>query len=334
MTYRAYRPGRRSKRRRWLLIIVTLVAVIASIAYLVTRQTEQRGTVEFFAAAGEVTAMHAAAALELESTLGSIGVIERQDLIGRFERITRSATDAHALLDLEAPLSVAESFGSLSTASVSWVGGVSEIERLILALMDGGQGDVAAVDLVAAFDKLRAGDAAYGLFLDSLSEPIEDVDTSSFGVITYVNPEPADPVLYDAVNIVIRVSTSYNLAPHHNVGLTGQLDPLPVSDRSGVPLVPFSDSLSLTAIVTNTGNEAELDVAVVLEVLNADTNEVETLTQVILEIAGGSASSVTFADLSITAGSLYQVKLMVTIADDNREDDNSWSMRLIRNEES
>jgi len=334
MTYRAYRPDRRFRRRRWLLIIVTLIAVVASIAFLVTRQTEQRGTVEFFAAADQVTEIHSTAAAELESAIGAIGVTERQDLLSRFQRISRLATQAHALLDVEVPLTVAESYGSLSTASVSWLTGVTQVERLMVVLMDGGAADIATSELSAAFDELRAGDSAYELFLASLIEPVEDVDTSSFGPISYVNSSPADPVLYDALNIVIRVSSSYDLAPHYNVGVTGQLEPLPVSDRGGTPLVPFSDTFGVTAVITNTGNETAVEVTVVLEILNAIADEVQTLVEVVPEIGGGSASSISFADLSVTPGDLYQVKLLVTIEEDNRPEDDTWTMTFIRNEDS
>ncbi len=48
MAYRAYRSDRGFRRRRWLLILVSFVAIISVIAFLVSRQTEQRGAVEFF----------------------------------------------------------------------------------------------------------------------------------------------------------------------------------------------------------------------------------------------------------------------------------------------
>ncbi len=149
-----------------------------------------------------------------------------------------------------------------------------------------------------------------------------------------MNSSPADPVLYDALNIVIRVSSSYDLAPHYNVGVTGQLEPLPVSDRGGTPLVPFSDTFGVTAVITNTGNETAVEVTVVLEILNAITDEVQTLVEVVPEIGGGSASSISFADLSVTPGDLYQVKLLVTIEEDNRPEDDTWTMTFIRNEDS
>jgi len=317
-----------------LLIALTFIAVIASIVYLVSRETEQRGTVEFFAVADEATDLHALAAMELESAFAAIGVTPRQDLIGRFARVTELAREADALLDVEVPSAATEPYSLLLTASSAWVSGVTDVEAVMLDLMNAGPADAAVGALSSAIDELRAGDTAYGLFLGSLNDPIEGFDPASFPVITYINPSPRDVLLYDAVGLVLSVSASYELAPHHNVGVTGQLDPSPVGDRGGIPLVPYSETISVTGVVTNSGNESEAVVTVDLEIVNADTNELQTLTQTIADLGGGSSSSVTFDDLAVTPGSLYQVKLTVTIESDNRPEDDIWDIRFIRNEDS
>ena len=114
----------------------------------------------------------------------------------------------------------------------------------------------------------------------------------------------------------------------------GQLVPEPVGDRVGIPLVPYSDSVALTAVVSNTGNDVETTVAVELEVLNADTDERVTLKKTVVDLPGGGSSSVTFADLRVDPGNLYQLKLTVTIPEDSRPDDDIWKITFIRNEES
>ncbi|MEZ5175124.1 MAG: hypothetical protein R2823_02825 [Acidimicrobiia bacterium] len=330
MTYRAYRPDRRAQRRRWLLIIVTLAAAIAAVAYLVTRQTEQRGAVEFFAVADQAADLHATAANELESAFKSIGATSRQDLLNRLERIVSTAVSADALLDVEVSQRIAQAYGSLSTASVSWVTGVTEVQRVLVGLMNGDPAAAATTALGAALDELRAGDAAYSLFLRSLDEPVDDVDTSGFGPISYIKAEPADPMLYSPVELILSVSSSYELAPHHNVGVTGQLDPEPVGAQGGVPVVPFSETLGVTAIVTNSGNEDEADVLVTLEIVNADSGASETATRTIDTIQGGASASVVFSDLQVESDSLYQIKITATIDGDSRPEDDTWDIRFIR----
>ncbi len=334
MTYRSYRPDRRYKRRRWLLVLVSIAAVIASVAFLVTRQTDQRGTVEFFAAVDEAASLHAESSAELESALAAIGVTPRQDLLNRLARITETAQTADALLDIEVPNAVATSHGAVSTASAAWTTGVVEIEQAITSMMNGSIGDDSSAQMEGAIDLLRAGDTAYGLFLDSLDGPYEGVDISLIETVVYVNPDAQDLLLYDPLSLAIRVSISYDLAPQHNVSVTGQLVPEPVGDRVGIPLVPFSESVGLTAIVSNTGNDVETIVVVVLEVLDADTDERVSLSETVVDLPGGGSSSVTFTDLDIEPGHLYQLKLTVTIPEDSRPDDDIWKITFIRNEES
>jgi hypothetical protein len=334
MTYRSYRPDRRLKGRRWLMILVTIVAMIAAVAFLVTRQTEERGTVEFFAAVDEAAMLHAEASAELESSLAAIGVVPRQDLMNRLARITETALTADALLDIEVPNAVATSHGAVSTASASWTAGVVEIESAITSIMDDTISDANSAQMQNAIDLLRVGDVAYSLFLDSLEGPYEGVDISMLETVVYINPDAQNPLLYDPLTLTIRIGISYDLAPHHNVAVTGQLEPEPVGDRVGIPLVPFSEFIDLTAIVSNTGNDVESTVAVELEVLDADTDSRVALSQTIADLPGGGSSSVTFADLDIEPGRLYQLKLTVTISEDSRPDDDIWKITFIRNGES
>jgi hypothetical protein len=313
---------------------VTIAAIVASIAFLVTRQTDQRGTVEFFAAVDEASMLHEEASAELESALVAIGGIPRQDLMNRLARITETARAADALLDIEVPNAVATSHGAVSTASAAWTAGVAEMERSITSIMDDTISEQSSAQMQKGIDLLRAGDIAYVLFLDSLEGPYEGVDLSQLGPITYINPEAQDPVLFSPLSLTIRVSVSYDLAPHYNVAVTGQLSPEPVGDRVGIPLIPYSETVDLTAIISNTGNEVEPSVVVELEVLNADADDRMTLAETISDLEGGGSSSVTFTDLDIEPGRLYQLKLTVTITEDSRPDDDIWKITFIRNEES
>ncbi len=334
MPYRPYRSDRRSKRRRWLLIILTTLVVITAIAYLVSRETQQRSAVEFLAAADQASDLHEAASAELESTLSSIGVLSLQELTDRLASVMAKATEADELLDVEVPPSVAAPYGSIRTASSAWVTGVTDLNGAIATMIGGDIGDEAVAALRGAIDTLRAGDVAYSVFLETVEEPIEGAGAVTFDSVTYINPDAQDPLLYDPLNLAIRVATSYELSPHHDISVVGQFEPEPVGDRGGIPLVPFSDVISLTAIVTNLGNEAETDITVNLEVFDSTTNTTDTQTQTIAVLDPNGSGSVVFADLDITPGNLYQVKLTATILDEGRPDDNVWVMSFIRNGDS
>ena len=95
----------------------------------------------------------------------------------------------------------------------------------------------------------------------------------------------------------------------------------------------FSTDVGVECSVSK-NDDVEPGVLVELEVLNADTNDRVTLTETIVDLEGGGSSSVTFANLDIEPGGLYQLKLTVTITEDSRPDDDIWKITFIRNEES
>ncbi len=335
MSYRAYQPARRSRRRRWLLIALTLVAIVAAIALLASRQTEQRGTVEFYAAADEAAMTHASAAESLYGTLERIGpLMTRQELTTALSDVTTKATAAHAFLDLEVPSSIAASYGSITAASSSWVQGATDIERVIVGIMDGEIVTGAEAELQSAIDLLRVGDVGYELFQAEASSETTNVTIPDFGTVRYIATGAGDGQIYDAQNLVLKIQAAYNLAPRHNVGIVGSTNPAPIGERGGVPLVPFSETIDVQAVVSNMGNEEETGITVDLEVLDVDAGEVITDQAIVDTLVGGASTTVMFDDLPLTPGGLYELSLRATIPLDNDPDNDSWSLTFIWNEES
>ena len=333
MPYRPYRSDRRHRRRRWLLIVLTAIAVITVIAYLVSRDTEKRSAGEFFAAADQATDLHREASADLEGALASIGVTSKPELEARLTRIVTMATSADELLDVDPPVTASASYATMSTASAAWLAGVTGLRTELVGLMNNGADDEAVARIRSAVQLLGVGDVAYAQFLESVEDSrVEGLGAVTFEPVIYVNREAQDPLLYDPLNLALRINSSYELAPRHDVGVVGQTEPEPVGDRGGVPLVPFSEAFGVTAIVTNNGNEVESALSVELEVLNAGTSESSTLKLSIDQIDPGASASITFFDVQIDPGTLYQLKLTVTIPEDGKPDNNTWVM--IRTEES
>ncbi len=334
MAYPPYRSVRRSKTRRWLLIASSLAVIIALIAVVASRQTEQRSTVEFFSVAEAVSGIHEVSSVAFGEILASIGVVTRQDLTRRLEAVVQSATEADALMAVDVPSSIGPSYGTLTTATASWLDGATEAERVILGIMDGEIVDTAVAELQASLDRLRVGDAAYVLFKESLVDVPDDADLPDFPSIAYIAPTDADPLRFSATNLVLRIQSAYSLSPHRDVSVTGMIEPTPVGDRAGVPIVPFSDKIAINALVTNVGNEDETRIAVDLEVFEINSDVVVTRSSVVDGLVAGASTTVLFDNLEITAGGLYQAKLTVTIQDDIDAENNVWELVFIWNAES
>ena len=98
MAYSPYQPERRPKSRRWLLIALSLTVVVVLIVFLASRQTDQRGTVEFFGATEEAVVLQESAAQTFDQALASIGVVSRQDLTRRLDTVEEKTLEAEGLV--------------------------------------------------------------------------------------------------------------------------------------------------------------------------------------------------------------------------------------------
>lgn len=335
MAYRTYHPDRRRRRRRLLLILLTTAVVITAIAFLVSRETEQRGTAAFFAAASEATSAQEQAAILVTDTLSQIGpLMSRQEVTRRLGEAADITADAEKLLDLDIPPSIGVVYGNLASASHSWALGTAELNRVVIAMMDGDLPTAAEVQIEGALELLGVGDVGYDLFQVSVAALPDDVATPEFPTVRFVDPDQIDPSMYDAQNLALRIAAAYNLSPQHDLGVIGMIEPAPVGERAGVPLVPFADSIGVNAVISNVGNEDETGVTVTLNVLGVETGESFTLDEVIDEISAGASTTISFLDLDIAPGGLYQASLSVKITGDVHTDNDAWSTTFTWNSES
>jgi hypothetical protein len=336
MAHSPYQSERRSKSRRWLLIALSLTVVVVLIVLLASRQTDQRGTVEFFGAAEEATTLQESSAQIFDLALASIGVVSRQDLTRRLDTMVERTLEAESLITAveSVPSDVGSAYGTMLTASTSWTTGSEEIDRVVIGIMDGEIVDQAVPELQNALDVLGVGDAAYELYLESVRAMPEPVLAGPFPSIRFVDPDPDDPGRYNATNLVLRLQAAYGLAPHHDVSISGSTDPSAVGDRDGIPVVPFSDSISIIALVTNEGNEPEVSVDVSLKLINVDTGDVVTRSELVPELDVGTSTTVSFDGVEIEPGGLYQANLTARINGDIDPANNDWTMTFIWNAES
>ena len=336
MAYSPYQSKRRPKSRRWLLIALSLTVVVVMIVLLASRQTDQRGTVEFFGATEEAAVLQESAAQTLDQALASIGVVSRQDLTRRLDTVVEKTLEAEGLATAveNVPSDIGPAYGTILTASTSWATGAEEANRVIVGIMDGEIVETAVPELQHALDVLGVGDVAYELFQESVVEMDESIDVGSFPTVRFVDPDPDDPGRFRATNLVLRIQSAYGLAPHHDASISGRTDPGAVGDRDGIPVVPFSESVTIIALVTNEGNEPELGVDISLNVINVDTGDVVSRSDVVSQLGVGTSTTVSFEEIEIEPGGLYQANLTARINGDIDPTNNDWTMTFIWNAES
>jgi len=336
MDYPSYQSGRRPRSRRWLLVALSLTVVVVLIVLLASRQTDQRGTVEFFGAAEQATVLQESAAQTFGQTLASIGVVSRQDLTRRLDSVVEESAEAEALIAAveNIPSDIGGAYGTMVTASSSWTAGAREVNRVVVGIMDGEIVETAVPDLQNALSLLSVGDTRYGLFLESVAESPEMVEAVEFPPIRYIDPTPADPFRFNATNLVLRIQAAYGLAPHNDVSISGTTDPAAVGAQDGIPVVPFSDSLAIIALITNEGNEPETEVGVRLDVVNVDTGDIVSNSETIAQLDVGTSTTVIFDAIEIEPGGLYQAILTARINGDIDTTNNEWTMTFFWNADS
>ena len=315
------------------MIVLMIAVVLGAVALAVRYRTERRIAGDYLAVAKDVSDAEALLASRLEDVFNSISDLERPDLLQRLEALSdESEALVVQLGEAEATASTSEANGFLTVAATSWSRGLGAVNTAVLQILDEPEtsrnGDEA---LALAFNELRLGDLAYGGFLSSVGEMDPDAVSLEYQVFGFTAP-PRDEV-YDAVIVANRMRVILKLDVKHDVAITGMTEPAPLGENNGFPVVPDSEAFGVQIVVTNNGNLPEEQILVQLFLDPRDQDE-ETLDiqSLVPFLEAGEAKTVFFEDLPTLAGSLYELRVTVTISEDEADlTNNVWEIVFYRN---
>ena len=97
-------------------------------------------------------------------------------------------------------------------------------------------------------------------------------------------------------------------------------------------MLPFSEAVVVSVIVSNAGNEDETAIPVEIAVLDVDSGSVTTERSTIDLLTAGASTTVVFDNLPFVPGGLYQVTASATIPNDMDEDNNVWTITFTWND--
>ncbi len=162
MAYSDFGP-RRSKRRRNVVILITLLVIVGVLVLAVRYRTERREAIDYLNVADEVSRTHAELADQLGQLLQGLGGETRPAMEQRLETLADTARDLADQLDEQiVPRPVAQVSGLMAVAADSWADGIAGTKEAIIAILDAEENDVSAdTTLQQAFDLIRVGDTAY-----------------------------------------------------------------------------------------------------------------------------------------------------------------------------
>lgn len=326
MTTSSLALARRQRRRRRFAIVLSLVVVVGAIALGVRYRTERRQTVEYLALADEVSRAEAAIAESLQGLFSGLGGLDRSHILDLVERL-RAESEAlrRQVASAEVTTAAATLHGFLGVATTSWRDGLAALDLTVVEAMDAAD-DIDTTELIRdAAVALAVGDAAYARFLDSVPTLDGDFDPPSFPEVAFVSGVDTDIQL-----LIDRLVIAPDLEERHDVAVTVNTSPEPTGSVGSALVMPFSDLLDITAVVSNQGN---VDAEEVVVAVSLSGEEVEPFAEqrIIPLLTPGGAETVDVLSIPLQPETLYTLTISASIPDDDATDDNVWEVVFATN---
>jgi len=325
---------RRRRRRRSVLVVLVVVALLLGAVYAITRaQSDEQLRREYLDLAITVADGEEDAAIRFSEMVVRLDELSRPAVVGLLEEVEEQVLDLSRTLESADPPGdrLKRAHTAFAIAAQKWKDGIigarSGIETLSETPLDpDGMGA-----LEQGLINLRVGDAAYQDFLD-LTIELDVADLGrEFPPIAFVPVE--FELLFEATDIARRIFLTPDLGVLRNLAVADiKLEPGPLGDSDGIPVVPLSDRLDAIVTISNRGTIEENDVVVTLDLISSDGAQT-TFDQEIELIEANSLTSLTFTDLPVAPGTLYELVATLPGGDDDSSDDMS-SLVFIRNDES
>jgi len=326
----SYHEVRRRRRRRVLAAAVGLL-VILGVAYGVTRwQSDRQVSREYLDQALDFADGQAELAGRLADLVDRLEQIGRPGMVTILDELQESTISLTASLREagEPPGELASGDLYLHIAADRWEDGVASLRRGLLALSASGTDESGRGWLQQGLMDLRVGDTAYAGFLEIL----DGVNLSDLGrdfpEVAFI--AAADEAVYDADGLAQRLVMTPGLEATQNLAVADlHLDPAPVGEQMGLPVVPLSESLGVEVTVANRGTARMASGEVALDLISQD-GSIYQESRSLGALEPGAATSVGFADLPVEPGKLYEIVVSLVGEDDNPLDD-EVSFTFIRN---
>jgi hypothetical protein len=317
MTY----PAARRLRRRRVIIAVIAAAVIGALILAVSLARSDRQVArEYLDAAMEVATGEEDSAARFGTMIQNLDTLERPALVERLDLLVAEASRlSEQLIGVSPPgpgeLARAHSF--LTIAVGGWSDGLTGARQALLNLSEEPFDNAGMVALQRALDDLRLGDRAYEEF-EAIIRVAADADTLAAPLPSVRFISPVDPAKFTAQAIARRV---IGLQSFINLGIADiNLEPGPVGERDGIPVIPVSEQLDASATLSNRGTEAVDTIAVELQLISFD-GEIYQDQQGIENLEPGELTTVSFAGLPVAAGKRYEVTITILGEDEDPADD-------------
>ncbi len=304
-------PERRRRRRTPLVLLI--VATVAVVFFLAGRaRSDTRASVAYLDAARIVTTDHADLARQFRSdVLGRLTILDRDELellTGRFVEEARAGRDQ--LDGLEVTPTVAKSAAELSLALDSWEAGLEAFAPAAFDVVDH-PADVAPIDrLNGVMTDLLVGDRAYARFLEDVSGVDLGVEFT-FPEVSYLPDSLGALRRIDGLLAALDAAQNLHLVRDLEVTAVRLEPPESAVEESGQLVLPATDTLQVSVVVANQGNQREegVRVSVTLQSSTGSLLYQDTIDGDALD--AGASTTLTFDAVPVESGAQYLMLIAV-----------------------
>ncbi len=325
--------ARRRGRRRavWLLVAVSVTAIVVVLVFQL--RSERRELTSYLGEAFDITESYRAMASSIEVIITELEQRERPTLLATLDQSARAAEAAlELLLGQSPPASAGRVNGFLEVASTSWTDGLVQLDQALAAMLDDPETAERVALLDSAFVNFEVGDRAYRGFLTALSDLDDAAVTRPFPEFRFI--AEGSELAYQGSAVALRVEGLEELSAVHDVAVSDvAFVPTPVGDQDGVPVVPFEETFEVQVTIKNRGNEPEEAVEVTVTIFRQDSGELPVEQSIVIDaLEPEEAQTLTFSELPVVAGGLYELVARATLAVDDDPASNELRRVFLRND--
>lgn len=298
-----------------------VVGVVFGVAYGVFQaQGERETTRAYLDVAFDVSTTAAEVGASLSSLVLDIEDFNRASLIERLGTMEASTEELVArLVDIEPPSAMAEAGLFLRVAAAAWRSGMSDTRSGMLALSANPLDEEGLAALSRGLIDLRVGDRAYVGFLAELEEVDPELLGGPFPTVALVPAD--DESLYEPRDLARRMFLAGTIAPVDDIALADlKLEPGPVGEADGLPVLAVTADQSAQVVVSNRGNVDVTGITVRVQLLS-NTGELFQAEQVVPGLEAATSTTLIFSDLPTVAGVTYEIAASIQRDDDEDEND-------------
>lgn len=308
---------RRRRRRRRIVVLVIVASVLALWALAGSIRQDDLAVTAFLDQTRSTATNQAQRAADFQDFLTApSGRLEREPLSAFITQTQVALTDAREQVEeLELPPEALGARRLMVLSFQSWEQGLGLIGEAALQLPDDILEPLARLNLSDGFLEMEIGDRLYAEFIVEAERLQEMFEPNG-------RPIPSLRYLTDAARtnayvqgLADQIVAAPAMEPQPSL-VVGQLvlePPVTGGERNGLPVVPFTDRVTIQVPVSNNGNEPLLEIEVVVSLRDEVGALIETRSEDVASLEPGQSTTAVFEQWEVTTGT-YSIDVVLNLS--------------------